>query len=86
MYNAAAHRESLRLQVAVIRRLRAAGVPDARMECPGYIQIGSRAFLHWHKDSRWLDEKGAAVGETNHLDAAEIAHAILKILTKARLI
>jgi hypothetical protein len=43
----------------------------------------SRAFLHWHKDSRWLDEKGAAVGERNHLDAAEIADAILKALNRA---
>lgn len=82
MYNAIAHRESLRLQDEVIRHLQAAGV-SARMEFPGYIQIGSRAFLHWHKDSRWLDEKGAAMGERNNLDAAEGADAILKALNRA---
>jgi hypothetical protein len=80
-YDAGAHCESLRLQDSVIRHLQSAGVP-ARMEFPGYLQIGSRAFLHWHKDSRWLDEKGTTVGEANHQDAAEVADAILKILKK----
>jgi hypothetical protein len=60
--------------------LQAAGVP-ARMKFPGYVQIGSRAFLHRHKDSRWLDGEEAAVRERNHLDAAEVASAILKTLT-----
>ena len=46
------------------------------------IACRSRAFLHWHQDSRWLDEKGAAVGECNHLDAADVAAAILEILAK----
>jgi hypothetical protein len=41
-------------------------------------------FLHWYNDSRWLDEKGAVVGERNHPDAVEVAHAILEILKKYR--
>lgn len=31
---------------------------------------------------RWLDDKGAAVGEQNHLDAAEVADAILETLSR----
>ena len=76
-----AHRESLRLQDSVICHLQSAGVP-ARMEFPGYIQIGSRAFLHWHKDSRWLDGMGVAIGECDHRNAAEVADAILELLKK----
>ena len=86
VYNATAHRESLRLQDAVIHHLQAAGIPDARMECPGYVAIGNgcgnRAFLHWYWRSRWEDGTGAAIGESDHLNAADVAAAILEILKK----
>ncbi|MGC1770791.1 MAG: hypothetical protein WA785_20955 [Candidatus Acidiferrales bacterium] len=82
-YDDAAHRASLRLQDEVVRRLQAEGV-SAKIESPGYIWLPThkKSFVHWHRESLWRDEKGAPLGETNHLNAAEVADAISKILAK----
>jgi hypothetical protein len=84
-YDTAAHRESLRLQDAVIRHLQAAGV-SAKIESPGFIWLPThkKSFVHWHREahSQWRDENDAPLGERNHLDAADVAAAILEILKK----
>ena len=84
MFDAIAFRESLHLQDEVIHRLRAAGISDARTECPGFIWLPThkKSFIHWHRESMWRDEKDAPLGEKNHQNAKEVADVILRIVEK----
>jgi hypothetical protein len=77
VFDAEAHHASIRLQVAVIHILRAAGIA-CTLECPGYIWLSThkRYFIHWYGRRRWQDETDALLGERNHLDAKEVAAAI----------
>jgi hypothetical protein len=83
MYDAAAHRASLHLQDAVIRILQSAG-HDAELACPGFVWMPKhkKSFVHWHGRQGWQDETDASLGEKNHLDAAEVAAAILNTLNR----